>query len=537
MRVFIIALLAVLLTPKVSTGTTYFVYFKYKKSEGYSINQPSQYLSYKSISRRSNPGVAIDSTDLPVSRTYLAAVGSHVNKLLFASKWLNGVLVDATTDQIARLSVEDFVKDIEVAYAPQTPIYSEKLVDPVATDDPYFTEKGVYGFAYEQVVMLNGHYLHGLNLLGANTTIAVIDAGFSGYKSLSAFSSMVPNVIDSANFIKNLGLSQRDDNHGTKVLSLLAARDDGQFFGSAIDAKYALYISESSDFEQLVEEYTWALAAERADSIGCDIITTSLGYNKFDISSMNHTIDDISKDIAPISIAASRASSKGMLVFAAAGNEGNKQWEYVTFPADSPGVIAVGAVNNKGKLGLFSSIGLPNTSKPDMVCMGVSTSVINSNGEVVRTNGTSYSTPQIAGFTACLWGAFPRASAQDIRRALLLSSSNFETPNNEYGYGIPNFERAYSILNQKYPTTELALSAGPNPFTSYLNLQSADFIDGVATYYIYGVDGRIITSGTVLFSGGRARLDNVGSIRNGWVILKVIFGGVKATTKLIKLSD
>lgn len=537
MRVFFVSLISLLIIPNITLGTTYFVTFKYKKSVGYSISDPSKYLTAKSIERRSKQRITIDSTDLPVSRDYVAAVQSKVGKVLYTSKWLNGILVEATTEQANGLFTLDMVKDVDVAFVVLSSQVSQKLDDPYDFGNPGQSTGSVYGEAFEQVNLIKGQYLHSKKFKGKGITVAVIDAGFENYEGLSVLSGMRSNVVDSYDYIAKSNFLRASDAHGTKILSLLAGVNEGLFYGSAIDASYALYITESNQFEQKVEEYTWCLAAERADSIGVDIITSSLGYSKFDIASMNHTVADLSKNRVPVSVAAGLAAKKGILTVISAGNEGNKAWGVITFPADASDVISVGAVTNVGRLGIFSSVGLPNTTKPEVVCMGVATSLVDANGNIVKGNGTSYATPQIAGFAACLWEAFPKATALDIRTAILKSSSNYALPNNQIGYGIPDFEKAYLSLSQNYPTKDPVVSIGPNPFSTHFMIQTTTSFTGLGQYCIYDLQGRLLILGTLNFNRGVALLSDLGGLDSGLHLFKVIFEGVNVTTKIIKLAD
>lgn len=511
--------------------------FKYKTSSGYSLADPAKYLSANSIGRRVRQHIPVDSTDLPVNDAYIKAVQAKVQKLLYASKWLNGVLVNATETEISAVFKLGFVANVEVAYLSSFNQIGQKFVDPYDFGDPGQSTGSVYGEAFEQVNLIKGQYLYGKQLLGKGLTIAVIDVGFENYSSLPLFFNMKANVVDYYDYISTTDLLRSADAHGTKVLSLLAGVNEGRFLGSAVDASYALYVTESNQFEQKIEEYTWCLAAERADSIGADIISSSLGYSRFDVAAMNHTAADLSKGVAPVSVAAELAVKKGILTVVSAGNEGNKPWGLITFPADAPDVIAVGAVTNVGRLGIFSSIGLPDTFKPDVACMGVATSIVDVNGNVVKGNGTSYAAPQIAGFAACLWGAFPNASALEIRSAILKSASISSNPNNHIGYGIPDFEKAYLSLVRTYPTKDALVSIGPNPFSNFITIQTTTAYSGRANYSIYDLEGRLLKIGMLNFSGGVARLDNLDGLAAGLHLFSVIFDGVKVTSKIIKLSD
>jgi len=540
MRIFIlmISLLILLTSGYEASATTYFVSFKYKSSANYALNKPLEYLSSKAINRRVNQHIPIDSTDLPVFRTYISLINSQVDSVYFASKWLNGVLVKANTSQANSLFLLDFVKNVKTIRAgfdgvPSSP----KMDDPVDFEDPSQSTNEVYGEAFSQVKMLKGDYLHDKGFKGKGVTIAVLDGGFENFESLNAFTDLMRGrIVDTYDYTKRNSTLRSSEAHGTKVLSLLTGVLHGKYCGSATESNYALYITESSQYEELVEEYNWCLAAERADSIGCDIITSSLGYSHFDYPYMNHTINDLSKNSTPISIAASYAFKKGMLTVVSAGNEGNKLWGYITFPADSPDVLAVGAVNSTGRLGVFSSIGLPGTVKPDVVSMGVATSFIDLNGNVVNGNGTSYASPQIAGFAACLWQAYPNLTAIELKNTICKSSSNYLNPDNLVGYGVPNFEKSFIDLNLIYNSNSQVLAVSPNPFITSVKIITKSLYSGTGNYYLYDMQGKILKMGTLAFFGGIAQIDNLERFPSGMMILKLIFDRHHVVKKVLKVG-
>jgi subtilisin family serine protease len=537
MRFFIIVICQIffLLAGFNATASTYFVTFKYKVSKEFSLKTPSDYLSDKSIRRRVNQNIAIDSSDLPVSRTYISLVGSLVDDVLISSKWLNGVLVDVAADRINSLFLLDFVKDVKLVCADSEHSDDFQKVEEVAVIGQNQVTDEIYGDAFAQVSLVKGNYLHQNGFKGKGITIAVLDVGFPNYRNLAAFADLNSGrVVDTYDFTKRRSTLNALGVHGTKVLSLLTGTLPGRYCGSATEANYALYVTESAKYEQLIEEYFWCLAAERADSIGCDIISSSLGYNHFDNSCMDHLISDLSKHIAPISIAASAAFKKGIFVVVSAGNEGDKDWRYVTFPADSPEVMAVGAVSINGTLGVFSSIGLPKTIKPDVVGMGVAASMIDVNGDIIQGNGTSYVVPQVAGFSACLWQAFPNLSAVDLKNVICGASSNHLTPDNLIGYGIPNFELSFKTLKSEYSSVDQQISVSPNPFTTSITVKAASMYSGNVDYYLYNLRGELLKTGAANFSEGITRIDGLENLHSGMIILKFIFGGNSVAKKVVK---
>ena len=206
-------------------------------------------------------------------------------------------------------------------------------------------------------------------------------------------------------------------------------------------ANFYLYRTEDVSSESPVEEQYWAAAAERADSIGVDVISTSLGYNQFDNPVFNHTYADMDGNTTIAARAADFAAKKGMIVVVAAGNDGADTWHFISTPADADSVVAVGAVNASGIVAGFSSYG-PSADgqvKPAVASVGVATAISSTDGQVVSGNGTSYATPNMAGLITCLWQAFPDFTNMEIIQAVIKSSSIYNAPNDRIGYGIPNF--------------------------------------------------------------------------------------------------
>ncbi|MDD3892945.1 MAG: S8 family serine peptidase, partial [Bacteroidales bacterium] len=329
-----------------------------------------------------------------------------------------------------------------------------------------------YGLSTQQIKMLNGHILHNNGYRGQGMLIAVIDAGFSNANSISGLSSLwtdgrVVLVRDIVNPASNLF---EEHSHGTIVLSALASYLPNELIGSAPEAKYALIRSEDTNSEQLIEEFNWVYAAQIADSIGADIINSSLGYYQFDCEKQNHVYEDMDGKTTPVARGANFAANKGILIVASAGNEQQTSWQKIVSPSDSPNAVAVGAVDADGKIAYFSSIG-PSADgriKPDVVAMGYGTAVQSATGQMGTANGTSLSAPIISGLAACLWQSKPNISARDIHNLIVLSSTNFHTPNNQIGYGLPNFGIALDSisLNDEHK----GLKIFPNPTNGHFSV-------------------------------------------------------------------
>lgn len=414
-----------------------------------SLARPADFLSPKAIARRERQHIAVDSTDLPVSRRYLEALRAKGADVVATSRWENTAVVRGRSlSALKALARLPFVSDARLVWrspdsvSVQTPRPAVRR-ELAAWDDPLATD---YGVAQEQTALLHGSYPHSLGWQGAGMTIAVLDGGFMNVDRIEAFRGV--RIIGTADMVRPAAKSIfRETDHGTKVLSTMAVNVPGRYRGTAPEAAYWLIRCEDSETEQLVEEDWWAEAAEYADSVGADIITTSLGYHEFDHREMNHTYRDLDGQTALCSRAASRLAAKGILLVCSAGNDGMGAWKKINVPADARDIITVGAVTPQGKNAAFSSIGptADNRVKPDLMAQGSPAAVITGRGTILNDMGTSFAAPQIAGLAACLWQAMPRKTAREMLTILRQLGSQHDTPDNIYGYGLPDFSRPAAV--------------------------------------------------------------------------------------------
>jgi hypothetical protein len=451
--------------------TRYLVRFKDKVGTQFSITDPSAYLSSRSIARRTRYNIAIDSTDLPVSAAYIQSLRNIPNvTILNISKWLNQVSIQ-TSDPAAitainslpfvRASMPIAARLQEVAKDPaykfESTFPSTKAKFQGALQSDHFN----YGQSDAQVRIHNGAFLHNIGLRGQNMIISMLDAGFFLYTSLKAFDSVNKNgqVLGTYDFV-NRELSVVEDNaHGMNCFSIIAANIPGEFVGTAPKANFYLYRSEEAATEYPIEEHNWVCAAERTDSVGGDVISSSLGYTTFDNPVYNHTYAEMNGNTTMAAIGADLAAKKGILVFNSAGNDGDKPWKFISTPADADSIVAVGAINVNGVIAAFSSFGPSSDGqvKPDVVSVGVSTVLQGTNNTISRGNGTSFSCPNIAGLATCLWQGFQEFNNMKIIQALRQSSNNFNTPNDRLGYGIPDMKKATMLLIKDFATSNAQL--------------------------------------------------------------------------------
>lgn len=451
---------------------TYWIEFTDKNNSPYSTDRPHEFLSEKAIHRRLKQSIAITHSDLPVTPHYvdsLKALGMSIHN---TSKWLNGVVAISSDsvllDTIHKLS---FVKHTPLLKSSKTPNNLNHSAQKKATA-PNSTSA-------LQLSMLKLNYLHDNNIQGADILIGVLDSGFENADSLESFQHLwnENRIIAIADFVKDGANIFETHYHGTIVTSIIGGYWQDMHTGAAPKANYALIRTEDANSEYLIEEYNWVSGAEYADSLGVDVINSSLGYSEFDDSTQNHNYADLDGKTTPISIAAALAARKGIIVVTSAGNSGNKNWHYITAPADADSVLTVGAVNNEEQITDFSSRGptADNRIKPDVSAMGKNTIGQKQVGKLSTCTGTSCSSPLIAGLAASLLSAYPHCSAQEIIKAIKESSNYYNTPNNEYGYGIPNAVLASEILesisDSTNKLTNIRLFPNPTKHNAYVIIE------------------------------------------------------------------
>jgi serine protease AprX len=455
--------------------TRYLVKLKDKGSSPFSFSNPSAYLSQRAIDRRTKYGIAIDSTDLPATPAYVSQIRNVPNvTVLNVSKWLNSVSIQTSdASAITTITGFPFVQSV-TALAARTAgreagddkFRTEEVTEINTTEqtEEIFADYYNYGAnSYAEINLHKAQFLHNIGLRGQGIRMALLDAGFTGFATLRSFDSMNLNnrVLETWDFVSRHA-DVNDHSHGMQCLSTIAANIPGQFVGKAPEASFYLYRTEDAPTEYPIEEHNWACGAERADSIGADMISTSLGYTDYDppLTASSHTYADMNGNTTMAAIAADLAAKKGMLVFASVGNDGNSAWRFLSTPSDGDSVVAVGAVNASGAVASFSSYGPSSDGriKPDVASIGSSAVVQTSNNTIGFSNGTSFSCPNMAGMAACLWQGFPEYNNMKIVNTIQQAGSIATTPNDRIGYGIPDMKKAFSDLLVEYATSSAVLN-------------------------------------------------------------------------------
>jgi len=469
--------------------STFVVKFTDKNNSPFSVNSPNNYLSLRAIDRRTNQGIALSIQDFPVNETYVNQVSSAGAQILNRSKWLNAVSVYCN-DTLVMQNIQNlpFVQSIEAvkrvkpsAVVPK--FESENLFLTVpkfkkANSEINYRNLFDYGPSFGQVSMLGGDLLHVAGFTGNGKVIAVIDAGFLIADQCETFDSLFINnqILGTWDFVSRDANVYDDHYHGTYVLSTIGGNTAGELIGTAPKASYWLLRSEDAPTEYIVEEFNWVCAAEFADSVGADIINSSLGYTEFDNPAQNHSFADLNGTTAMASIGAEIAASKGMIVCNSAGNSGNSPWLHIAVPADADHILAVGAVDANEVIANFSSRGhsADGRIKPDVAAQGVATVGQHQPGIFVVGNGTSFASPLIAGMCASFWEAVPNLTAAQVIQKVKESCDQYNSPDSLKGYGIPDFAQAYYTVTGKkitYPSSSFIDLVAPNPFKDFISVR------------------------------------------------------------------
>jgi serine protease AprX len=533
---------AVLLTLVVTASATaqenrYMVFFKDKAGVPYTVTQPIQFLSEKAIDRRMKQGIDVTANDFPVQVSYVEGVRNAGAATYFTTRWLNGVLIECDAALVPSIESLSYVDRVEFV-APETRFQSggrrsfnlRKKNNKIGSE----TEN--------QLQMLGIDRMHEANYKGDGVTIAILDSGFPGVNSVPAFAHMftdgrVGSV--SYDFVHNTPDVFHYDDHGTEVLSVMAAMIPDAFTGGAYEANFQLFVTEDVPSEYRIEEYNWLFAAEKADSAGADIIHSSLGYYDFDDPAMNYSLDAMDGKTTVVSKAAQWAADRGIVVVTSAGNEGAiPSWRIITAPADAADVVAVGAVNSSRQKTGSSSIGptADNRIKPDVAALGQGVKVVGANGQISTASGTSLAAPLVTSLVAGILQRYPDLTHKEIINVLRLTSSQASNPDNLLGYGIPNFQ---AVVNYQEHTPQVRVfEIFPNPLmddTVTISPFDPNLV-GSCEVEIVSSQGQVIGRDTARFDWlTRNYKANVANLPSGIYYIRVWSEKRRYTFRLVRL--
>lgn len=533
---------------------TYYIQFTDKNNTPYSLDNPAAFLTERSIQRRVNQGIALTEDDLPINPAYLQGVAATGASLLFPTKWLNGVTIVTTSQSVLNaIQALPYVLSLrQLTAQPSKQAIKEKIffsgeevgshLKPSQVYIPKSSNSFDYGSGFTQINQINGIGLHEQGFRGQGMVIALLDGGYLDVETHMAFDSLWTNnqILGTKDFVHPGGNVFTESSHGTSVLSTIASNAPGQLIGTAPKASFWLLRPEYVFSEHLVEEYNWVSAAEFADSVGVDIINSSLGYIDFDFPQWNHSYEHMDGNTSVVTIGADLAASKGILVVNSAGNSGgNSSFPYIGAPADGNDVFSIGAVNGAGVRAGFSSIGptFDGRIKPDVMAMGQGTALANGNNVFTFGNGTSFSSPVIAGMSACLWQAHPTLSNLDVKQSIMMSGSLSGEPNSTNGFGIPDYLMANAILTSidsgEQKDNQL-ISIHPNPFGTILNIRFLTQEDMTIT--INDLRGMVVRQFVSGYGQAGELRQTLNQLPAGCYFVTAMNGNKKQSLKLVKVN-
>ncbi|WP_066226184.1 S8 family serine peptidase [Formosa haliotis] len=509
------------------------VYFSDKQNVATSLENPTTILSQKAVDRKARFGIPIDERDVPVNEAYITQLKQQDGILVLAkSKWFNAVHVRGSQTAIKDLEEFSFVSEISFA---DKNLNTTSRVNRESFSELASKSDFVYGSASNQVEMIQINTLHEQNFTGTGLTIAVLDSGFPNVNTVGAFQYLIENnkLLGSYNFLER-HVNVYDENegeHGTWVLSTMAGYIENEYVGTAPDASYYLFMTENGISENPVEESLWVEAAERADSLGVDIINSSLGYKYYDNPNYSYQHSDLDGKTAYVTKGAAIASEKGILVVTSAGNSDT---DGVGAPADAEGVFSIGAVDANGNYAYFSSQGsdIQPSLKPDVSAQGLGTAVVSKTNTIQKLNGTSFSSPIMAGAMACLWQAFPDLTNLELMELVRAAGSQYRTPDNLLGYGIPNFATALENGNLTVGnhTKDLQVVVYPNPTSQNLYFKTTSETPEI-TVSVFDVLGHLVLEKTM----SNQHVLDVSTLEEGMYMLRITSLNRSLTKKIIKL--
>jgi hypothetical protein len=460
--------------------------------------------------RNLGAGHLVDAYDLPVDPAAVNAVratGAHVRGV---SRWLNAVSVDATPAQIGALTALRVVSRLDVVHSAKSPepIPETETAPRDAMRAPAQQQLSFdYGSSFFQNLLIDVPAMHDLGLHGEGVIIAVLDTGFNNFGH-EAFASL--HVLATYDFVNNdtnvsdQGGQMGSGFHGTLVLGTIAGFKPGELIGPAFGATFVLGKTENTQWERHIEEDAWIRAAEWADSIGADLISSSLVYlGGFTNGETGYTWQNMDGDTAIITIGADIAGSRGMLIVNAAGNAGfiSEPQNTLGAPADGDMVLTVGATDNQGTRAIYSSVGntTDNRTKPDVMAMGSNVYTVDPNTAFyTNTSGTSLATPLVAGAAALVLQARPNASNIMLMNALRSTGTNHASPNRTYGWGVIDALAAKNAITTGVADTpnlaRASLVAYPNPFNPATTINYDVAEAGRVTIVAYDAAGRRVAT-------------------------------------------
>jgi len=481
----------------------YIIYLSDKAGSGYTIDRPEEFLTARAIERRAKQNIDISEQDLPVSQQYIDLLTQQGIDVFITSKWMNCLLAEFDSEMLAEVEGHVFVKNVELA-APGSKLSTPSTGGRKSGKKEYLSEVEESLATDFQNEMMGVDQMHERGFRGEGMLIGVFDSGFTDVDSSSYFKHVFDEgrIIGTRDFVRRSGNVFQYDEHGSKVLSCIGAYRDDSYRGTAYQSDFVLCVTEDVSTEYRIEEFNWLAAAEYADSLGVDIINSSVGYSYFDDDRMDYTYEDLDGNTALITRAVDLAASRGIIVVGSNGNEGNTSWKYLNAPADADSMLAIGAINPDLSKASFSSFGPSSDGriKPEVSALGAFTKVVRKE-EISSSNGTSFSSPLVTGLAAGFWQAYPHLTNMEVIQYLKITASQSQTPDTLLGYGIPNFVRAANKVNTNEGDLMSTFVIFPNPVDQtrkiYIYADSF-FTPGPSIINFYDLKGSMLRSENIL---------------------------------------
>ena len=381
---------------------------------------------------------------MPISKAYLKQIEKVGGVIVSQSKWLKTVCVQCEDKKLVEEYKKlPFVEDVSMVWRSEKEKIKETAFSAISSQERKKSDHSFedYGEAWKNISLHQGQLLHESGFRGKGIDIAVIDAGFIDLPNNPVLNTI--QIKGAKSFIYEDLNPYNTDSHGVWVIACMATNSPGYYVGVAPEANYWLLRSEDSSGNFLVEEDYWAAAVEYADSVGVDVVNTSLYYLWNDWPFPSHKSEEMDGKTVLSTRAANVAADKGILIVCCAGNDG----AWLASPADSPNVLTVGSVNDKGWIGAFTAYGITadGRMKPDVVSLGQLACTIDTGGKIDFRNGTSYASPIMCGLAACLWQAYPELTNRELLDILKRAADRYNAPELPYGCGIVNIQRAMEL--------------------------------------------------------------------------------------------
>lgn len=535
----LLLLLAVMAAPMMNAQQDALVFFADKENVATSIANPITIMTQEAIDRKTLQGTMIDERDVPVNEDYITQIKAASGITVYSkSKWMNSIYVRGSQSAIEDLLNLSFVTEVEfmdksLNFGPT----SGNTPDKFAIENQPSKTNYNYGVAANQIEMLKGDYLHEQNFTGEGMIVAVLDAGFPTVTTNPGFAKIISEgrLLGTYDFESRQTNVDGTNSHGTNTSSDIGGFIQDQFVGTAPEASFYLFVTEYTLSENPVEEAWWVEALERSDSLGVDVVNTSLSYREYDNFSYGHSYEDLDGQTTIGARGANHAFDKGMILVNSAGNGGNSSFPTVGTPSDAPGVLTIGAVDAGGNYVGFSSIGptVDGRVKPDVMAQGQGVAVIDTSGTVDSSSGTSFSSPIMAGAITCLWQSRPEVQNGHVMQVIRESAHLFNNPTNQMGYGIPNFEDAYNallVLGLENQLLAEQFALYPNPVSTNVNVSFPQNLEQ-AEIRIFNVLGKLVLKKQIYPLNNSI---DVSSLTSGMYIASITSNNKTNSFKLIK---